>query len=48
MACEDRYDLMGRLHAYNTRKENSTGATDFHGGRALPEYSNVNILFFFV
>ena len=35
---QDRYALMCELHAYNKRKENSTGATDFHGCWPLQEY----------
>ena len=37
-AREDRYDIMCGLYAYNQRKENSTGATDFHRGSPLTRY----------
>ena len=33
---------MCELHAYDKRKYKSTGATYFHGGRLLSEYSSVN------
>ena len=43
-AREDRYDIMCRLHASDKRKEKSIGATYFHGGRPLPEDSNINTI----
>ena len=32
------------LYAFDKREYKSTGLTDFHSGRPLPEYSNVNPL----
>ena len=32
------------LHGYKKRKYKSTGETYFHGGRNLPEDSNLNLL----
>ena len=46
IARQDRYDLMCGLYAYNKDNDNSTDATDFGGGRPLPEYSTINPLIY--
>ena len=43
-ARQDIYNIMCVLHDYGKHKYNSTGATYFHVGRPLPEYSSVNFL----
>ena len=43
-AHQEIYNIMCELYAYNKLKDNSNGATYFHGCRPLPEDSNVNPL----